>query len=100
MGGIIGYVLVKINPVLLLFKQIKLIGKRELLNNLIQCYMFRKIYNFKKRMKQELKSIKTIFKNDKLKIIKMSYIITESVKIIYNPWYILDLIYKHTLISN
>ena len=63
--------------------------------------MFGRFHRAKKRLKQEWRGLKYMFRSEEgKKIIKTTYIITESIKVIYNPWYVLDLIFRHKLIKN
>ena len=63
--------------------------------------MFGKLHRAKNRLKQEWKCLKYMFKSEEgKKIIKTTYFISESIKVVYNPWYILDIIFRHKLIKN
>ena len=63
--------------------------------------MFGRFHRAKKRLKQEWKCLKYMFKSEEgKKIIKTTYFISESLKVAYNPWYILDIIFRHKLIKN
>tara|TARA_R110000824_G_scaffold128814_2_gene289916 strand:+ start:9951 stop:10145 length:195 start_codon:yes stop_codon:yes gene_type:complete len=63
--------------------------------------MVQMFFRAKRRLKQEWKGLKYIFSSDEgKKIIKTTYIMVESIKVIYNPWYLFDIIFRHKLIKN
>tara|TARA_R110000782_G_C14524284_1_gene381483 strand:- start:216 stop:410 length:195 start_codon:yes stop_codon:yes gene_type:complete len=63
--------------------------------------MFGRFHKAKRRIKQEWKGLKYMFKSEEgKKIIKTTYYISQTVKVIYNPWYLLDIIFRHKLLTN
>ena len=63
--------------------------------------MVQMFFRAKRRLKQEWRGLKYMFRSDEgKKIIKTTYIMVECVKVLYNPFYILDIIFRHKLIKN
>ena len=57
------------------------------------------MYWLRRRLRQEIQGLKYVIGNEKSKeIIKLSYVVYETVRIIYNPWYMLN-IAKRNIIS-
>ena len=57
------------------------------------------LYWLRRRLRSEVAGLKYVIGNEKSKeIIKLSYVVYETVRIIYNPWYMLS-IAKRNIIS-
>ncbi len=63
--------------------------------------MFGKFHKAKRRLKQEWKGLKYIFRSEEgKKIIRASYLVYQASRVIYNPWHLLDIIFANKLIKN
>tara|TARA_R110000737_G_scaffold333351_2_gene350965 strand:+ start:462 stop:647 length:186 start_codon:yes stop_codon:yes gene_type:complete len=57
------------------------------------------LFWLRRRLRSEIQGLKYVLGNEKSKeIIKLSYVVYETVRIIYNPWYMLN-IAKRNIIS-
>ena len=52
----------------------------------------------RRRIRSEIQGLKYVLGNKKSKkIIKLSYVVYETVRVIYNPWYMLSLTNRHII---
>ena len=63
--------------------------------------IFGRFHKAKRRLKQEWKGLKYIFSSEEGKqVIRVSYILYETSRVIYNPWRLLDIFVFRKLIKS
>ena len=56
------------------------------------------MYWLRRRLRSEIAGLKCVLGNKKSKkIIKLTYVIYETVRVVYNPWYLASLANRHIL---
>ena len=62
---------------------------------------FGRFHRAKRRLKQEWKGLKYIFSSEEGKqVIKVSYVVYETTRVLYNPWRLIDILFFRKLLTN
>jgi len=60
-----------------------------------------RFFRLKRRLKQEWRGLKYIFSSEEGKqVIKVSYVVYETTRVIYNPWRLIDILFFRKLLKN